>query len=122
MLDPKIANWESQQNFASFYQGQVNTVQQGAIAAQAGPPLVLVFFAQWQFAFPVPSEFVMTLPVIVAFGWVITSLMLFRRFEVQAVRVLSAYEAEWDIAFSGEVALSLQGFLLDPTYRRRRSR
>ena len=120
MLSSELSGWESRQKFASFFQGQVNTIQQGAIAAQAALPLIFLVLNYARPALPLPANLEWTFILVEVLSWVILGILLFRGFETEACCTLATYEAEWEIVFPGEPPLRLAGFLLDQTYARRR--
>lgn len=120
MLSSELSGWESRQKFASFFQGQVNTIQQGAIAAQAALPLIFLVLDHARSALPLPANLEWTFILVEVLSWVILGILLFRGFETEACRTLATYEAEWEIVFPGQPPLRLAGFLLDQTYARRR--
>lgn len=122
MLSSELSGWESRQKFASFFQRQVNTIQQGAIAAQAALPLIFLVLDHTRSALPLPANLEWTFILVEVLSWVILGIVLFRGFETEACRTLATYEAEWEIVFPGEPPLRLAGFLLDQTYARRRGR
>lgn len=122
MLTPKLSGWENRQTFASFFQGQVNTIQQGTIAGQAGLSFIFLILDHAKSALQQPTNLAWPIFLTVLISWFLLGLSLFRGFEMEACRTLASYEAEWDVLFPGEPPLRLAGFLLDRTYARRRSK
>ncbi|GHC96863.1 hypothetical protein GCM10019060_27130 [Novosphingobium pokkalii] len=109
--------WEQHHRFAAFFQGQLNTIQQGAIAAQAGIPIIFLVLDRACVAAAQPQTWAIVWIGVLA--WLLLGLQLFRTFQTDAHRVLATYEAEWDLAFPGIPAQRLASFLLNTTYRQR---
>ncbi|NMN03897.1 MULTISPECIES: hypothetical protein [unclassified Novosphingobium] len=99
----------------------MNTIQQGAIAAQASLPVILLVLDRSRPALTLLASLEWTLVLIAVLAWAVLAIVLYRGFETEACRTLATYEAEWEIAFPGKPPLRLAGFLLNQTYARRRS-
>lgn len=109
--------WERHHRFTEFFQAQLNTVQQGAIAAQAGIPIIFLVLDRACVAAAQPQTWAIVWIGVLA--WLLLGLQLFRAFQTDAHRVLATYEAEWELEFPGIPAQRLASFLLNPTYRQR---
>lgn len=109
--------WERHQRFTAFFQAQLNTVQQGAIAAQAGIPFIILMIDRIWTA--TPDEPPGVRAWIGGLAWLILGCHLLRAFQTDAHRMLATYEAEWELEFPGIPAQRLASFLLNSTYRQR---
>jgi len=106
------ANWELRQKHAAFFQTQIGSVQQAAIASQTmSALLVSLGLAMSKFSGVAPSQD-WTLLSLAVLGWLLLTLLLTSGFSVSATRIEKTYLEEHERLFAGQTPYRLESFLL----------
>jgi len=106
------ANWEARQKHAAFFQTQIGSAQQAAIASHTTSALLITLgLAVTKFAEVTPSQS-WTLLFVATFFWLILTLVLTGGFSASAVRINKAYREEHDRLFPGQQPYRLESYLL----------
>ncbi len=110
---PADCNWEQRQKHASFFQTQIGSVQQAALAATAFSTILLTAtFAFKDFSDLSPDEYW----IIVIFGvflWFLSGGLTVYSFGRSARRIRNTYLSEHAMLFPGSTPYSLESYLLN---------
>jgi hypothetical protein len=107
------SDWEQRQKHASFYQTQLNTVQQAACAAFAATTLLpTIGVAMTKLSGLIDGQDQAVLGIAVL-AWLLVSAILATSFGRTASRLDSNYREEHATLFTGASPYRLESFLLD---------
>lgn len=106
-------NWESRQKHATFFQGMIAPVQQGAISAMTTSAIIVsIGGATAKFSGVAQSQdWLILFATVIA--WILSAGLLVGSFSRSAVRIERRYLQEHAALFPGALPYRLETFLLD---------